>query len=107
MMSKITTLQDLKTSDENKIKKTIATLNEQIKTLSINEFKNKRYIQALETQIRTLAVQLKEIKQEPKLDLTSILRDVNEDRMKSRGMSKKEIDEFDDYVNQKIKDLMV
>ena len=101
-----TTLQDVKNDDEAKIKNTINTLSIKIKELKINEFKNTRYINALEEQVKQLSAQLKELKQTPKLDLTSILRDVNETTLKEKGMSREEIKAFDEEIEQKIKSLM-
>lgn len=106
-MSKIITLTDLNNTKENKIKKTIMELSTQINTLKISKLKNKRYIEALEQQVRNLAVQLKDIKQEPKFDLTTILRDINNETMKERGLSKKEIEDIDNEIDQKIKSLMI
>ena len=74
--------------------------------LKINEFKNSRYIEALEAQIKELSTQLKQLKQEPKFDLTTILREINDDTLKARGLSKKEIDDLDKEIEQKIKGLI-
>lgn len=105
-MSKIVTLTDLKHDDEQKIKTTLGVLQKKINQLKIDEFKNKRYIEALEKQVKDLSKQLKEIKQEPKLNLVNILREVNEDTMKEQGMTKKEIEDLDKEIEQKIKGLM-
>ena len=101
-----TTLQDVKNDDEQKIRNTINTLSNKIKELKINEFKNKRYINALEEQIKQLSTQLKELKQTPKLDLTAILRDINETTAKEQGMSKSDMEALDKEIEQKIKSLM-
>jgi hypothetical protein len=101
------TITDLRRNDENKIRTTITSLSNQVKTLRVDEYKNKRYINALEEQIRKLATQLKEIKQEPKIDITSILKEVNEDALKSRGLTKQQIQEVDDDIQQKIKSLLL
>ena len=100
------TLTELKQNDENKIKTTILSLTNQIRELKINEFKNSRYIEALENQIKELSTQLKQLKQEPKFDLTTILREINDDTLKARGLSKKEIDDLDKEIGQKIKGLI-
>ena len=100
------TLTELKQNDENKIKTTIVSLTNQIRELKINEFKNSRYIEALEAHIKELSNQLKQLKQEPKFDLTTILREINDETMKARGLSKKEIDDLDKEIETKIKGLM-
>lgn len=106
MSRTITTLKDLKHDETHKIKTTISTLTKQITSLKIDEFKNARYITALENQIRELATQLKEVKQTPKLDLTSILKEINEDTQKKNGMTDLEIKAMDKQITQKIKNLM-
>ena len=100
------TLTELKQNDENKIKTTILSLTNQIRELKINEFKNSRYIEALEAQIKELSNQLKQLKQEPKFDLTTILREINDETMKARGLSKKEMEDLDKEIETKIKGLM-
>ncbi len=100
------TLTELKQNDENKIKTTIVSLTNQIRELKINEFKNSRYIEALEAQIKELSNQLKQLKQEPKFDLTTILREINDETMKARGLSKKEMEDLDKEIETKIKGLM-
>ena len=100
------TLTELKQNDENKIKTTILTLTNQIRELKINEFKNSRYIEALEAQIKELSNQLKQLKQEPKFDLTTILREINDETLKARGLSKKEMEDLDKEIETKIKGLM-
>lgn len=106
-MSKIMTLTDLKQSDEQKIKNTIMTLNNQVRDLKIDEFKNKRYISALEEQIKQLSKQLKQLNQKPQLDIVGVLKELNDATVKERGLTKEEIDKLDKQIEQKIKELML
>ena len=105
-MSRIVTLTDVKKSDETKLKETIETLVNRINDLKINEFKNKRYITALEYQVKELMSQLKKAKSTPRFDLTSILKEINNNTLQSHGLSNKEIEEFDKEIEQKINKLL-
>ena len=49
----------------------------------------------------------KNIKYQPKLDMVSILKEVNDNTMMERGLTKKEIDEFDREIEQKINDINI
>jgi predicted nucleic acid-binding Zn-ribbon protein len=103
----MTTLTDLNNRDDDKIKTTIIQLSTQIKNLKVDEFKNKRYITALEEQIKKLSIQLKEINQKPKFDITSILKEINEESVKEKGLTKEQILQLDNDIEKKIKMLMI
>jgi hypothetical protein len=106
-MSRIMTITDLKNNDDNKIKSTILSLSNQIKNLKVDEFKNKRYIEALENQIRLMAAKLKELNQKPQVNILDILKDINEQTAKEKGMTKQDIKELDEDIEAKLKLLMM
>ena len=106
-MSRIMTITDLKNNDDNKIKSTILSLSNQIKNLKVDEFKNKRYIEALENQIRIMAAKLKELNQKPQVNILDILKDINEQTAKEKGMTKQDIKELDEDIEAKLKLLMM
>tara|TARA_R110000822_G_C14917864_1_gene451027 strand:+ start:210 stop:518 length:309 start_codon:yes stop_codon:yes gene_type:complete len=101
------TITDLKNNDDNKIKSTILSLSNQIKNLKVDEFKNKRYIEALENQIRLMAAKLKELNQKPQVNILDILKDINEQTAKEKGMTKQDIKELDEDIEAKLKLLMM
>ena len=107
-MSRIMTLTECKANDEAMIKNTIIELNKKILELKVDEFKDKRYIEALESQVKTMNEQLKKFKVEAQpINFTSILKDVNDNIAKDRGLTKQQINDIDEDIKKRLSKLMI